>query len=196
MTDTQSGSALFNIQRLDTVSTTGSTLFRADNFLFKMEIDTLIKIQNVKKSYQGGFEALRGVNLEIKRGEISSLDNKISSLLLEIQAVSEQKKKKETALKSLKNNFSTLKDKKEKLQNDLTESDYFVKMKDKEIDSLVSEKGDLIDNLQKKNQEVETLSENLKFNKNSSSLKTFRPLPNQFFSNLVKLHRSESLIII
>ncbi len=40
--------------------------------------------------------------------------------------------------------------KKQKLQNDLTESDYFVKMKNKEIDSLVSEKGDLIDNLQKK----------------------------------------------
>ena len=78
--------------------------------------------------------------LEIKRGEISSLDSKISSLLSEIQAVSEQKKKKETELKSLKNNFSTLKDKKEKLQNDLTESDYFVKMKNKEIDSLVSEK--------------------------------------------------------
>ena len=32
--------------------------------------------------------------LEIKRGEISSLDNKISSLLSEIKAVSEQKKKK------------------------------------------------------------------------------------------------------
>ena len=38
-----------------------------------MEIDTLIKIQNIKKSYQGGFEALKGVNLEIKRGEILAL---------------------------------------------------------------------------------------------------------------------------
>ena len=104
--------------------------------------------------------------LEIKRGEISSLDNKISGLLLEIQAVSEQKKKKETELKSLRNNFSTLKDKKEKLQNDLTESDYFVKMKNKEINSLVSEKGDLIDNLQRKNQEVEILNDNLESNEN------------------------------
>ena len=50
--------------------------------------------------------------LEIKRGEISSLDNKISNLLSEIKVVSEQKKKKETELKSLKNNFSTLKKKK------------------------------------------------------------------------------------
>ena len=88
--------------------------------------------------------------LEIKRGEISSLDNKISSLLSEIQVVSEQKKKKETELKSLKDNFTTLKMKKDKLQNDLTESDYFVKMKNKEIDSLVAEKGNLIDSLQKK----------------------------------------------
>ena len=40
--------------------------------------------------------------LEIKRGEISSLDNKISSLLTEIQAVSEQKKKKKLNLKVLK----------------------------------------------------------------------------------------------
>ena len=90
--------------------------------------------------------------LEIKRGEISSLDNKISSLLSEIQVVSEQKKKKETELKSLKDNFTTLKIKKDKLQNDLTESDYFAKMKNKEIDSLVAEKGNLIDSLQKKNQ--------------------------------------------
>ena len=104
--------------------------------------------------------------LEIKRGEISSLDNKISNLLSEIQVVSEQKKKKETELKSLKNNFSTLKKKKDKLQNDLTESDYFAKMKNKEINSLVAEKGNLIDSLQKRNQEVETLNDNLKFNKN------------------------------
>lgn len=38
-----------------------------------MEKDTLIKILNVKKSYQGGFEALKGVNLEINRGEILAL---------------------------------------------------------------------------------------------------------------------------
>ena len=104
--------------------------------------------------------------LEIKRGEISSLDNKISSLLSEIQVVSEQKKKKKTKLKNHKNNFTTLKIKKDKLQNDLTESDYFEKMKNKEIDSLVAEKGNLIESLQKRNQKVETLNDNLAFNKN------------------------------
>ena len=39
-------------------------------------------------------------------------------------------------------------------------------MKNKEINSLVAEKGNLIDSLQKRNQEVETLDDNLKFNKN------------------------------
>lgn len=35
--------------------------------------DTLIKIDNVRKTYEGNFEALKGVNLEIKRGEILAL---------------------------------------------------------------------------------------------------------------------------
>ena len=38
-----------------------------------MTSETLIKINNVYKSYAGGFEALKGVNLEIKRGEILAL---------------------------------------------------------------------------------------------------------------------------
>jgi len=33
----------------------------------------LIKIDNVRKSYAGGFEALKGINLEINRGEILAL---------------------------------------------------------------------------------------------------------------------------
>ena len=38
-----------------------------------MTSDTLIKIHNVRKTYAGKFEALKGVNLEIKRGEILAL---------------------------------------------------------------------------------------------------------------------------
>ena len=38
-----------------------------------MPSDTLIKIENVRKTYAGKFEALKGVNLEIKRGEILAL---------------------------------------------------------------------------------------------------------------------------
>ena len=38
-----------------------------------MNSEILIKIDNVHKSYAGGFQALKGVNLEIKRGEILAL---------------------------------------------------------------------------------------------------------------------------
>ena len=38
-----------------------------------MNSETLIKIDNVHKSYAGGFQALKGVNLEVKRGEILAL---------------------------------------------------------------------------------------------------------------------------
>ena len=38
-----------------------------------MTNQTLIKIDNVRKSYAGDFEALKGVNLEIKQGEILAL---------------------------------------------------------------------------------------------------------------------------
>ena len=38
-----------------------------------MTSDTLIKINNVRKTYAGKFEALKGVNLEINRGEILAL---------------------------------------------------------------------------------------------------------------------------
>ena len=38
-----------------------------------MTTETLIKIDNVRKFYAGGFEALKGVNLEIKKGEILAL---------------------------------------------------------------------------------------------------------------------------
>ena len=38
-----------------------------------MTRETFIKIDNVSKSYAGGFQALKGVNLDIKRGEILAL---------------------------------------------------------------------------------------------------------------------------
>ena len=38
-----------------------------------MSADILIKINNLKKTFQGGLEALKGVNLEIQRGEILAL---------------------------------------------------------------------------------------------------------------------------
>ena len=38
-----------------------------------MSPETLINIENVKKTYADGLQALKGVNLEIKRGEILAL---------------------------------------------------------------------------------------------------------------------------
>ena len=38
-----------------------------------MSADILIKIDNLKKTFQGGLEALKGVNLEIQRGELLAL---------------------------------------------------------------------------------------------------------------------------
>ncbi len=38
-----------------------------------MQNETLINIDNIRKSYAGGFEALKGVNLQINRGEILAL---------------------------------------------------------------------------------------------------------------------------
>ena len=38
-----------------------------------MSADILIKIDNLKKTFQGGLEALKGVNLEIQRGEFLAL---------------------------------------------------------------------------------------------------------------------------
>ncbi len=104
--------------------------------------------------------------LELKRGEITSLDKKIDALLSEINSITEQKKTKEIELLNIKANFTNLEIKREKLENDLTESDYFLKMKNKEIEALVSEKGNLINNLQKKNQETISLSDDLVRNKN------------------------------
>ena len=104
--------------------------------------------------------------LELKRGEITSLDNKIDALLSEINSITEQKKTKEIELLNIKANFTDLEVKRDKLENDLTESDYFLKMKNKEIEALVSEKGNLINNLQKKNQETISLSDDLVRNKN------------------------------
>ena len=36
-------------------------------------MSNIVSIHDLKKSYQGGFEALKGVNLEIRSGEILAL---------------------------------------------------------------------------------------------------------------------------
>ena len=62
-------------------------------------------------------------------------------------------------------NFRDLESKRNELESDLTESDYFLNMKNKEIDVLVSEKGDLIDSLKAKTKQIDIQSTNLKENR-------------------------------
>ena len=38
-----------------------------------MKMPTIVNVQNLRKAYEGGFEALRSVDLEIQQGEILAL---------------------------------------------------------------------------------------------------------------------------
>ncbi len=99
--------------------------------------------------------------LQIKRGEISSLDEEIKKLLSEIDIVSNKKIELERKNKNLQKKVSAT----EKLNKDLTEknkeidqlktkSDYLLKMKTQELSQLVDEKGKLLDNLKSRNLEL------------------------------------------
>ena len=74
-------------------------------------------------------------------------------------------RKKKSELKKIEMNFRDLESKRNELESDLTESDYFLNMKNKEIDVLVSEKGDLIDSLKAKTKQIDIQSTNLKENR-------------------------------
>ncbi len=103
--------------------------------------------------------------LQIKRGEISSLDKEIKELLRQIDIVTDKKIKLEKKNKNLQKKISTT----EKLNKDLTEknkitdelktkSDYLLKMKTQELSQVVDEKGKLLDNLKARNLEVKKLN--------------------------------------
>lgn len=103
--------------------------------------------------------------LEIKRGEISSLDNEIKELLSQIEINRDQNKKLERKNKNLSKSLSDERKKSQdidKQKKDIEQlkkkSDYLLKMKTRELGQLVNEKSDLLDNLKSKNTEVKTLS--------------------------------------
>ena len=103
--------------------------------------------------------------LEIKRGEISSLDNEIKKLLSQIEINRDQNKKLEKKNKNLSKSLSDERKKSQdidKQKKDIEQlkkkSDYLLKMKTRELVQLVNEKSDLLDNLKSKNTEVKTLS--------------------------------------
>ena len=104
--------------------------------------------------------------LEIKRSEISTLDNEIKELLSQIESISKDKKKIEKRFSDLKSSFSmsekenkTLIKKKQAIENLHSESEYLLKMKTQELSELVKEKGDLLENLKKRNLNIKKLNQ-------------------------------------
>ena len=100
--------------------------------------------------------------LEIKRGEISSLDEELNSLIKQLEIESKEKKKLKKKVANLGKNIEVLEKEKlsitsnlENIENDLTKKKYLLKIKDKEINVLVNEK----DDLQEKNTKLAGLKE-------------------------------------
>ena len=103
--------------------------------------------------------------LQIKRGEISSLDQEIRQLILQIDSVTAKKENLEKKNKNLQKEIVTTqranKDlvEKNKVIDELkTKSDYLLKMKVQELSQVVTEKGELLDNLKSRNLEVKKLN--------------------------------------
>ena len=102
--------------------------------------------------------------LQIKRGEISSLDNELKRLLYELNEINVEKKKIEKSYEDLSVSFKNsenqnveLNKKNKKIEELKNKSDYLLKMKIKELEELVNEKGRLLDNLKSKNQNIKEL---------------------------------------
>ncbi len=103
--------------------------------------------------------------LEIKRGEISTLDEEIKKLLSQIEIESKLNKKLEQKNKNIAKFLSDEQQKTKRLGLKKAEieelkkkSDYLLKMKSQELGQIVDEKSDLLDNLKSKNAEVKKLS--------------------------------------
>ncbi len=96
--------------------------------------------------------------LDIKRGEISSLDSQLNKLISQLELATSEKKqlqKKITEigfnLKNLEKEKKSVLLEKEDLEETLTKNNYLLKIKDKEINLLVTEKSKILDDLQSKN---------------------------------------------
>ena len=99
--------------------------------------------------------------LEVKRGEISSLDDEIANLLSIIETAKKKNKEIENKNSNLRNSLSNSQKKNEDLkkankeiENLKIKSDYLLKMKTQELEQIVDEKGSLLENLKKKNLEL------------------------------------------
>ena len=102
--------------------------------------------------------------LEVKRGEISNLDEEINNLIEQLGGVKKKKKEAEKKFLDLENRFEKLQAEKSQLTEDFSKNQYILKMKNKELSDLVSERGSLLEKIQKRNEKLETLSfENKKY---------------------------------
>ena len=96
--------------------------------------------------------------LEVKRGEISNLDNQISKLIIELGETKKKKDKLKNEYQVLDNKAKNLVTLKNQLEESLSKNQYNLKMKEKELSSLISERTELLDQIQTKNEKVENLS--------------------------------------
>ena len=102
--------------------------------------------------------------LEVKRGEISNLDEEINNLIEQLGGVKKKKKEAEKKFLDLENRFEKLQAEKSQLTEDFSKNQYILKMKNKELSDLVSERGSLLEKIQKRNEKLDTLSfENKKY---------------------------------
>ena len=102
--------------------------------------------------------------LEVKRGEISNLDDEIKVLIEQLGGETKNKEAIEKKFLKLESQFENLKDEKNTLKESLSKTQYILKMKNKELSDLVKERSNLLENIQKGNEKLETLSfENKKY---------------------------------
>ena len=102
--------------------------------------------------------------LEVKRGEISNLDDEINILMEQLGGVTKKKEESEKKFLELENQFKKLKAEKNQLNEKLSKNQYILKMKNKELSDLVTERSSLLENIQNSNEKLETLSlENKKY---------------------------------
>ena len=97
--------------------------------------------------------------LEIKRGEISSLDNQITNLANQLSLLNTEKKKIDKSFATLTIEYKDLNKQKNKLDEELSKSQYNLKIKDKELDQIINERSSLLGKIQKQNEDLKDLSE-------------------------------------
>ena len=102
--------------------------------------------------------------LEIKRGEISNLDNQITDLANQLNILNIEKKKIDKKFAKLTIEYRDLDKKKNQLDEDLSKSQYNLKIRDKEIEEVVNERSNLLSKIQKQSEDLNSLSKTKKKN--------------------------------